>query len=74
MPKLSGIDLVKRLRDERPDLPVVMISGYPEAGGEGSAIPDDVTFLLKPFEPGQLCRALADALREKSDDDLTKAD
>jgi CheY-like chemotaxis protein len=28
MPKINGIDLIRRLREERKDLPVVLLSGY----------------------------------------------
>ena len=64
MPRLSGIDLVALLRDQRPELPVVLMSGYPDAPGS-RPVPDDVLFLLKPFEPEQLCDAAAEAIRAK---------
>jgi len=63
MPNLSGPALARSLREERPYLPVVLMSGYPDA--EDRPIPDDVVFLLKPFGPEQLCEAVARALRAK---------
>jgi PAS domain S-box-containing protein len=53
MPRLNGIDLVRRLRQDAPDLQVVFASGYsPE-----TVLPDDVpgaTFVAKPFRPSVL--------------------
>jgi two-component system cell cycle sensor histidine kinase/response regulator CckA len=64
MPRLSGIELVRRLRSQRADMPVVLMSGYPNPG-EGTAIPDDVCFLMKPFEPSDLRDAVDRALLAK---------
>jgi len=50
LPDLTGFEVLKRVRDERPELAVIMITGYErpdarrrayEAGAKG--------FLLKPF-------------------------
>lgn len=65
MPVLSGTVLVRTLRSERPELPVVLMSGYAN-DAEGSPIPDDVVFLLKPFGPDRLCEAVDRALRTKA--------
>lgn len=53
MPGLSGNDLVATLRADRPDLPVVCISGFQGSSGPNAA-PSDVAFLAKPFSPQQL--------------------
>jgi CheY-like chemotaxis protein len=65
MPALSGTALVRALRSERPELPVVLMSGYAN-DAEGSPIPDDVVFLLKPFGRDRLCEAVERALRTKT--------
>lgn len=69
MPRLSGEALVQSLRAQRAELPVVLMSGYPdlegESEGEGRPIPDDVVFLQKPFGPDMLLGAVARALRAK---------
>jgi CheY-like chemotaxis protein len=62
MPQLSGIDLVRRLRTERPDLPVLLISGYSEPVNRGRTLPDDVEFLLKPFRSEDLCSVVERSL------------
>jgi PAS domain S-box-containing protein len=64
MPRLSGPDLCRRLREERPSLPVLLISGYPEPGRGGRPLPADTELLLKPFEGAELCAAVERALED----------
>ena len=64
MPRLSGPDLCRRLREERPSLPVLLISGYPEPGRGGRPMPADTELLLKPFEGAELCAAVERALED----------
>ena len=58
MPGISGIDLARRLRSERPALPLVYVSGQ---GGDVE-LPDDGPLIRKPFTPEELVSAVADAL------------
>ncbi len=57
LPGMSGRDLAERLRAERPDLPVVLVSGYADPPVERG--PAGMVFLPKPFHR----RGLAEALR-----------
>lgn len=55
MPRMSGPDLLERLRRERPEIRVLYASGYaadrvPALGGPGTA------FLQKSFTPAELAR------------------
>jgi CheY-like chemotaxis protein len=57
MPGLGGRGLADTLRERRPAMPVLFLSGYPEGGLEsGSA------FLPKPFTPDQLAAAVRQVL------------
>ena len=47
MPGMSGAELIARLRERRPDLPVVVCSGYVEAAGLSAA--EVSSYLAKPF-------------------------
>ncbi len=61
MPGLSGIELTRRLRRGRPELPVVLMSGYSsDLAVEG--LPDDVEFLQKPCDAAALAMAVRRAL------------
>ena len=65
MPGADGIDLMERVRGQRPDLRVLLISGYPSRPGEaGHAIPESVPFLQKPFGPLELEHAVIDVFGE----------
>ena len=49
----SGVDFIRRLREARPDCPVVVISGYPSESSLSQCRQMGVTdFLTKPFEMG----------------------
>jgi signal transduction histidine kinase len=56
--ELDGITLARRLRQEHPQLPVVLISGY----NSGLSADAGLRVLRKPCSPAQLVDALADAL------------
>jgi CheY-like chemotaxis protein len=52
MPGMSGADFVRVLRKTHPTLPVLVISGLPEAEEEYAGL--NVTFRLKPLLPDHL--------------------
>ncbi len=63
MPQMGGPDLIRALRNKRPDLPVVMASGYTDHelvtyGAAGLKVP----FLHKPFRAEDLLRIVRSAL------------
>jgi CheY-like chemotaxis protein len=45
MPRLNGIDMVQQMRQVKPDIPVILISGDPESERE------EVLTKLKPHQP-----------------------
>ena len=60
MPGITGVAMARLLRKRRPDLPVVLTSGYSEeladSGYEG------FEFIAKPYSADQVARALAKAM------------
>lgn len=62
MPGLSGPDLVARLRNVRPDVRSIYMSGYPEDFVARRHPGADVTVIRKPFTPGALLREIRRAL------------
>ncbi len=64
MPQMNGFELLRRIRDIHPELPVVLMSGYVESDiRERAGSEPSVRFLQKPFTLDQLDHALAEALR-----------
>jgi PAS domain S-box-containing protein len=60
MPGQSGLDLVEIVADERPDLPVIVMSGYSEeAVTGGRVLAHEVVFVEKPFTGPSIARAIA---------------
>ncbi|HEY4051272.1 MAG TPA: response regulator [Acidobacteriaceae bacterium] len=67
MPCMSGLDLQRRIRIERPELPVIFITGHHDEEAEQSAIAEGAaSFIRKPFDTGELLRAIHTALDDSS--------
>jgi PAS domain S-box-containing protein len=65
MPRLCGVELVKQLRELRPALPAVIITGYAEPGVV-TPFAQDVPVLVKPFSNQQLRHSLHRAYYESA--------
>jgi CheY-like chemotaxis protein len=61
MPGMSGIELASRIAELRPDLPVVLATGYSEQAADRSQARP---ILMKPYSAGELSVALAKALND----------
>jgi signal transduction histidine kinase len=63
MPRMGGRELAARLVKERSIVPVLFLSGYPDASHPEMAIPQDAqAFLKKPFTPTTLARGVRELL------------
>jgi CheY-like chemotaxis protein len=62
MPTLGGIELARLLRERRPGLPVVFVSGYTDNGLVAREHDRSVLLVKKPFTPRELLHALRRAL------------
>jgi YesN/AraC family two-component response regulator len=60
MPGMRGDELVRKIREERPALAVIFISGYPDLQGMDASI----TVLEKPFTFPDLGRCVRSVLHE----------
>jgi signal transduction histidine kinase len=59
MPEISGLELATRIRRNRPDLPVLYMSGYSQDIHGSRRDPDeDMTLLQKPFTEGALLESV----------------
>jgi PAS/PAC sensor hybrid histidine kinase (EC 2.7.13.3) len=62
MPEMSGLDLIRRLQERHPDLPIVAASGVADGRTEEALDAGAQTFLAKPFTAEKLEAALQEAL------------
>jgi two-component system response regulator FixJ len=66
MPGMSGLDLVRRLKELRIDLPVVMMTGHADVPMAVEAMKSGVIdFVEKPFSDDQLISIVRRALKER---------
>jgi CheY-like chemotaxis protein len=63
MPGMPGSQMVRRLRQEAPDLAVVFMSGYTD---RPSALPEDAAFISKPFSSRDLLELIGGELRRSA--------
>jgi FixJ family two-component response regulator len=65
MPGMEGLELLQVVRAARPELPVIMITGYPETlkrlAGADDGIPRCFT---KPFHGPELLAAVSESIRK----------
>ncbi len=64
MPRMDGIALARRIGAERPELPMLFISGYASSLDSLDSPVGRWAFLAKPFEPKALLQRVADLLRK----------
>ena len=55
MPGITGTDLARAVQGLRPDVPVLLVSGYAESEG----VEADLPRLTKPFRKDELASSLA---------------
>ncbi|WP_426702329.1 response regulator transcription factor [Rhodanobacter sp. Col0626] len=72
LPDLNGLDLQSSIGDDRPEMPIIFITGYGDIPLTVRAMKAGAAeFLTKPFEDDVLLRAMGDAL-ERSRDTLAR--
>jgi two-component system cell cycle sensor histidine kinase/response regulator CckA len=69
MPDMSGPDLAAKLKCSRPEMPVILMSGF--AGGEVLVLNHGWHFIHKPFVPVQLVAKINEVLASDTRDQGT---
>ncbi len=69
MPKMGGMELFQRVASTRPNLRILLMSGY---SGDETPLPilaqSPVAFLQKPFSPTELCRTVRQVLDRRPEE------
>ena len=59
MPKIDGIQFLERLRETKPDQPVLIMTGYPSIPNATAAMRLGASdYITKPFRPEEITRAV----------------
>ena len=64
MPGMDGVEFVRQLRSFNPEVPVIVISGLPDADAEYAGL--NVVFRVKPCDPEDLIALVKLALTSKA--------
>ncbi|HZU30308.1 MAG TPA: response regulator [Candidatus Angelobacter sp.] len=64
MPDMDGVEFVRTLRSFNTQLPVIVISGLPDADAEYAGL--DVIFRMKPCDPEDLITLVKTALKSRA--------
>jgi DNA-binding response OmpR family regulator len=59
MPQMDGIQFLEKLREQKPDIPVLIMTGYPSIPNAAAAIRlGAADYVTKPFTPEEITRAV----------------
>lgn len=64
MPRVDGVELARRVRERRPSLPAIALTGFYEEYMDRRTA-GFAAFLRKPVNLDELCRAIRDAVRPR---------
>lgn len=64
LPGASGADFVRQLRQIRPAVPVIVVTGLPEAESEYAGL--NVVFRQKPCPPAELIALVRDCMKSQA--------
>jgi DNA-binding NtrC family response regulator len=66
MPEMDGLSLTEELKRTHPDLPVVLMTGFPSVDSAVTALRQRVVdYVIKPFNINQLYKTLDAALKAR---------
>src|SRR5437762_7186574 len=71
MAEMNGIELAEAARARRPDLPIVIMTGYSDSSAIDAQIPNAL-LLKKPYRLADLAARVQSALWPESDSDSAK--
>lgn len=68
MPEMDGLSLIAELKEHHPELPVVVMTGYPSVDSAITALRSRVhDYVVKPFNINQLYKTIEAAVRTKGE-------
>lgn len=68
MPTMDGLQLTAQLKETHPEIPVVLMTGFPSVYSAVTALRQRVAdYIIKPFNINQLYKTIESNLREKEE-------
>ncbi len=68
MPRIDGIELVRRAREAQPDIGVIFMTGYANLASAKNAIKQGAfDYIMKPFELVEIRQAVRNAIKIRTD-------
>ena len=68
MPEMDGLDLTRQVKDSHPDLPVVLMTGFPSVDTAVEALRTKVDdYVIKPFNINQLYKLVEEKVKIRED-------
>ena len=65
MPEMDGLTLTEHVRDEYPEIPVVIMTGYPSVDSAVTALRQKVAdYIIKPFNIHQLYKTVEQNIKD----------
>jgi len=65
MPGMDGLETLRRIREDHPQLPVIMLSGHADLAAAARGMELGAFFyLMKPADLEDICRKIEDARRQ----------
>jgi CheY-like chemotaxis protein len=61
MPRMTGVRLAEMIRKRRPEIPILMITGYANLSDQAA---DGLPRIAKPFHATDITRTLGELLRQ----------
>lgn len=75
MPEIDGIELIRKIRNIKPSLPVVIMTAFPSAESAIEALRLKVDdYIIKPFNINKLFKVLDDIVEERKRSEKVKTE
>jgi len=74
MPKHDGIYLMQKVKEQWPDIPIIVMSGYttPDTINDGAKM-GAAAFIAKPFTPDELIKELRQVIQKEKKHEKTES-
>ena len=74
MPEHDGMYLMREVKEKWPDIPIIVMSGYPTTNTIEEAVKmEAAAFIAKPFTPDELFEIIRQVIQKEEDHETKKS-